>query len=478
MKNKKAVFVVLLVGLIVGYWLGALRSSHDNQETDAEGAAIASEYTCSMHPQIRQPKPGLCPLCAMDLIPVGSAGPDAGPRAIALSPAARKLARIETSPVTLGPVEVDVALSGVLAYDTTRGRDVVVLAEGQIRILYANVLGMRVRAGDPLAEVYSPDVFAAARDLVVAGQNRPLADAARRKLLLFGVEEAEIASIAASGQAPETYTVRSPVDGVVVSVSGHQGHWLMRGDDLVEIYDTSVVWALLDVYEQDIGWLAFGQQVNMQVEAFPDDTIEGTVAFIPADVDPMTRTVKIRVDVPNPDNRLKPGMFARGVVSVKKPEPVLSVPATAVLKTGKRAMVYVQSPDDPAVFEGQVIVPGHRAGDRYVVAEGLEEGERVVTRGAMRIDSSMQLLAKPSMMSLPSEGGGVAMRPQTLCPIAGGKIDHNDYVDYGGYRIYFCCPGCDEEFLKDPDKHLRRMRAEGIEPERAPVAGGGHDHHK
>ncbi len=480
MKNNVAWIALILLGLLLGFWWGASRPRvhQDTAPTDSLQPQAATEYTCSMHPQIRQPQPGICPICAMELIPVGKdSGTDPGPRAISMSPSARALARIETSPTTRGPIETVLALSGVLAYDTTRGRDVVLLADGQIRILYANVLGMRVRAGDPLAEVYSPDVFAAARELVAAGQNHALADAARRKLRLLGVEEAEIDSIAASGQASDTYTVRSPVDGVVVKISGHQGHWLMRGDDLAEIYDTSQVWALLDVYEQDLAWLAIGQPVTVTVEALPGYAITGKLSFISPDLDVMTRTVKARVELPNPDHRLKPGMFARGTVAVRSSEPVLTVPATAVLQTGKRAVVYVQSPEDESVFEGRVVELGPRAGDRYVVASGLKEGERVVSRGTMRIDSTLQILAKPSMMSQPSEGREAEKRPQTHCPVEGGEINRTVFVDYQGYRIYFCCPGCDEDFLKDPEEYLRRMRAEGIEPERAPAGGGGHEHH-
>lgn len=480
MKNKSAWIVVALLGLFIGFGGGMSRPrvQQDTTPSNSEEPHAATEYTCSMHPQIRQPKPGICPICAMELIPVSKTGGiDPGPRSIALSPSARALARIETSPVTRSPIEVNIALSGVLAYDTTRGRDVVLLSDGQIRTLYANVVGTRVRAGDPLADVYSPEVFAAARELVVAGQHKSLADSARQKLRLLGVGEAEIDSIAHSGQAPETFTVRSPVDGVVVKVSGHQGHWLMRGQDLAEIYDTSMVWVLFDVYEQDVGWLATGQAVTVSVEALPGTSFTGRLAFISPDLDGMSRTLKARVDLPNPDHQLKPGMFARGIVKVRSPQPVLTIPASAVLHTGKRAIVYVQSPDDESVFEGRVVKLGPRAGDRYVVASGLTEGERVVSRGAMRIDSSLQILAKPSMMSMPSESAGTETRPQTHCPVQGNEIDRTVFTDYRGYRIYFCCPGCDEEFLKIPEVYLNRMRSEGIEPERAPAAGGGHEHH-
>jgi Cu(I)/Ag(I) efflux system membrane fusion protein len=478
MKTKLKFIAPIMLALIVGYWLGNSRTPTAHPESPAVESATPTEYTCSMHPQIRQPNPGLCPLCAMDLIPVGNdGGVDPGPRSIALSASARELARIETTRVKRGEAIADLSLAGVLAYDTTRSRDVVLLSEGQIRTLYANVLGMSVKVGDPLAEVYSPDVFAASSELAVAGLSSPqVADSARRKLRLLGVDEEQIRQMEKTGKADETYMVRSPIDGVVVMINGHQGHWLMKGDDLVELSDPSLVWAHFDVYEMDIGKIRIGQAITITVEAYPGESFSGEIVFIPSELDLMTRGVKVRADIPNPDGRLKPGMFTRAQVQARLADDVVLIPASAVLSTGKRAITYVQAPDDESVFEGRVVSLGPRIGDRYVVMDGMEAGERVVTRGAMRIDSSLQLLAKPSMMSLPSEGG--AKSPQTHCPVEGGKIDREVFVDYEGKRIYFCCPGCDQEFLDDPEAFLKKMDTEGIEPELVPAEGGGHGHHE
>ncbi|HMP71890.1 MAG TPA: efflux RND transporter periplasmic adaptor subunit [Kiritimatiellia bacterium] len=472
--KKHQLLWVLLAGLALGYGLGGLRSSHDGSDAVAGAGDAETTYTCSMHPQIRQPGPGLCPLCAMDLIPVGDDAADAGPRALKMSDAARELARIETAPVVRGEARADLRVAGTLAYDLARVREVVLLADGQLRVLHANVPGMAVAAGDPLAEVYSPEVYAASRELAVAG-SPPVAEAARRKLLLLGMEEAEIDRIRSSGgDVPETFTVRSPVNGVVTDLAIREGAWAMRGARLLELADTSVIWGLFDVYERDLQHVRRGEGALVDVEALAGTTWTGTVSFLPADLDPGTRSLRARVDLPNPEGALKPGMLARARMDVKVADDVLLVPATAVLQTGKRAVVYVQSPEDPSIFEGRVVRVGPRAGDQVVILDGLETGELVVSRGAMRIDGSLQILAKPSMMSLTSEGA--AMRPQIHCPIAGGRIDPKDFVDYQGYRIYFCCPGCDDEFLRDPERYLEEMRAQGIEPERAPVEGGGHDH--
>ncbi len=467
---KKIHLLLVLAGLVAGYVLSNAGREAGPASAADSAVAEASEYTCSMHPQIRQPGPGLCPICAMDLIPVAGAGStDPGPRAIALSPAAMELARIETAPVIRGEASATLPLAGVLSYDATRTRDVALLAEGQIRKLHANVTGMQVREGDRLADIYSPQVFAAARELVAARGNEILIEAARQKLRLYGVGETEINEIIHSGRAIDTYSVTSPIDGAVISVRGNQGMWLMLGDVLATIGDTSTLWAEFDVYEKDIGLVHMQDPVEITLDAFPGESFAGVISFLPAAIDPATRSLKARADVSNPGLRLKEGMFIRAGLKVSTGKEQLLIPATAVLRTGRRAVVYVQSDKDPGTFEGRVVTCGPMAGEQQVIIDGLVEGERVVIRGAMRIDSSLQLMAKPSMMSLPGSDTPAAKRPQTHCPIAGGEIERDVFIDYGGYRIYFCCPGCDEDFLADAEKYISKMRAEGIELEQTPA---------
>ncbi|HSR87608.1 MAG TPA: YHS domain-containing protein, partial [Pontiella sp.] len=152
--------------------------------------------------------------------------------------------------------------------------------------------------------------------------------------------------------------------------------------------------------------------------------------------------------------------------------------ATAPLITGKRAVVYVQVPDpEKPTYAGREVLLGPRLGDFYVVESGLAEGDHVVTRGAFKLDAELQIHARPSMMSMPSgqtvESGQPAaddppLKPQTLCPVMGGKINREMFTDYHGMRIYFCCAGCEDAFLKDPEGHLEKMRAEGVQPEKRP----------
>lgn len=473
-KHWMLLAVAFMAGLAArGVWPRGRTSAPD---APAAAAAVA-EWTCSMHPQIRQPEKGRCPLCGMDLVPVGAAGADPGPRAIAMSADARERARIEIAEAVRGPAIETLRLAGILAYDDTRRRAVSLAAEAQIRKLYVNTPGLAVAAGAPLAELYSPEVFAAAQELVaVRGSTPAAANAARRKLALLGVSPDQIDAIARAERAPETFTVTSPIDGVILSVDVREGDRMMPGSRLIEVADSTVLWVQLDVYERHVAHVRTGQRLTVTLDALPGETFGATVTFVPPELDPMTRSLKVRAELPNPDGRLKPGLLARALLETPITDDAVLVPASAVLWTGARALVFVQRPDDPAIFEGRVVLLGPRAGDRYVVREGIAAGERVAARGALRIDSTLQLFGKPSMMSLPSEGEGASARPQSRCPVLGGEIDRTVFVDYHGLRIYFCCPGCDEDFLKDPDAFLSRLRAENIEPERAPAALQLHRH--
>ncbi|MCO5067304.1 MAG: efflux RND transporter periplasmic adaptor subunit [Kiritimatiellae bacterium] len=453
--KRSHLVALLLIAFLAGLFLrGCFSPTPKTALADEAAHAVAEDtiWTCSMHPQIRQPHPGKCPLCGMDLTPLHSgSNKQLGPRQIELSPAARAIAQIETAPVERRFVESEIRMVGKIAFDSTRARDVTVLADGVIERLFVNYEGVPLRKGDHLAEIYSPEVLAAQKELLAA-QRSGNAEGARQKLSLLGVLDEEIDATLQRGTASRTFTVRSPVDGVLVSKNGNEGHWLNRGDTLATITDNTAVWALLDAYESDLGSIHYGQLVELTVEALPGRTFTGHVAFIPPELNDQTRSAKIRLNVPNPDGSLKPGMFVRATLLARQsvsgkevspeladkwicpmhPEvikaapgtcdicdmalvptlelgfvsadavtsiPPLVIPATAPLLTGRRAIVYVADPHSPGLYEGREVELGPRAGNFYIVKEGLREGEQVVVRGNMKIDSAAQLLAKPSMMS-------------------------------------------------------------------------------
>lgn len=423
-----------------------------------------------MHAQVRLPDPGPCPICGMDLVPEepGSGGDS---RRIELTTADRELARIRTAPVRREFAARSVRMVGKLDFDETGVRTISARVPGRLDRLYVDYTGVRVQRGEHLVWLYSPELSTAQEELLgarerlgsgskessefLAESNRRAYEAAREKLLLWGLTTAQIEELEARGSAEDHMMLTSPASGIVIEKALDEGDYVQTGSRIYSIADLSRLWVKLDAYEQDLAWLRYGQEVTIQTEAFPGETYTGRIAFIDPIVHESTRTAKVRVNVDNADGRLKPGMFVRAAVSARlgaggvvldpylagkwispmhpeivKDEPgscdvcgmdlvpaeelglvsgeparaPLLVPASAVLVTGRRAVVYVEVPDaEEPTYEGREITLGPRAGDVYLVASGLEEGERVVVQGAFRLDSSMQIRARPSMMSMAAD---------------------------------------------------------------------------
>jgi len=430
-----AIFCAVAAALIgLGLW-GGLVIGRGGPDAPAEngpaghgragGDAPAPEmWTCAMHPQIQQPKPGQCPICAMDLVPVTGSGDDgAGPRELRLSPAARKLAEIQTAPVERRAVTTEIRMAGKVEYDETRVSKITAWVPGRLDRLYVDYTGVTVRRGDPMVALYSPELLAAQEELIqsiravekladsdAASLKRTagaMVEAVREKLRLWGLAPEQISEIESRGTVTDKVDILAPAGGVVVYKNAVQGQYVTTGTQIYTIADLSEVWVKLDAYESDLPWVRTGQHVEFTAEAYPGEKFEGEVAFVDVVLDPATRTAKVRVNLGNPGGRLMPGMFVRAVLTAEAgpaaggQEPLV-MPATAPLITGKRAVVYVEK--EPGLYYGTEVVLGPRAGDFYIVEDGLEEGQRVVTNGNFKIDSAIQIMAKPSMMN--PEGGG------------------------------------------------------------------------
>ena len=467
--------VLLVLGLGVGRWTAPRGAP--TEAAQAGGKQEPTTWTCSMHPQIRSPKPGDCPLCGMDLIPADEGG-GVGLRELRLSEAAAALAEIETTPVRRQAATREVRLVGKVDYDETRLSFITAWIPGRLDRMYVDYTGTPVRKDDHLVEIYSPELLSAQEELLQAIEaRRTLAESesrlmletanqtvksAREKLRLWGLRADQIAEIERSGRTSDHVTVRAPSGGVVVHKNKNVGDYVTTGERVYTIADLSQVWIQLDAYESDLAWIRYGQRVRFVTEAYPGVSYEGQVVFVDPVLSGKTRTVKVRLNVRNEDGRLKPGMFVRATLeaplqaegqtldpslvgkwicpmhwSVIKDEasscdecgmPLvraetlhgerqaagelpLVVPASAVLWTGARSLVYLRVEGEEPTFRGQEVVLGPRAGDLYVIRAGLEEGQRVVTRGAFKIDSAIQLEARPSMMLPPEEGREVERLP-------------------------------------------------------------------
>lgn len=478
--GKLAMVLVLALVLAVGFWLGRLGGSAEPVSqavgAEAETQAATQVWTCSMHPQIRLPKPGLCPICNMDLIPV-STGDSAGPmRQLTVSENARKLMDIQTAPVERKFVAATVRMVGKVDYDETRLEYITAWFPGRLDRLYVDYTGLPVKEGDHMVYFYSPEMISAQEELLQAldavknvrgtelsimrEMTQSTVVAAREKLRLWGLKTEQIEEIEETGKVQDHMTIYAPSSGIVIHKNAVEGMYVQTGTRIYTIVDLSQVWVKMDAYESDLEWLRYGQKVEFTTVSYPGHVFKGTISFIDPILNEKTRSVKVRVNVPNADGRLKPGMFVKATVEanvaaggrimeaalagkwicpmhpeVIKPEsgtcdvcqmPLVTteslgyvtddpmtvqeplvIPVSAALVTGTRAIVYVQVPDvEKPTFEGREIVLGPRAGDYYLVRSGLEEGELVVVNGSFKIDSSLQIMAKPSMMTPEGAGGG------------------------------------------------------------------------
>lgn len=382
---------------------------------EAPAAAQATAWTCSMHPSVRLDTPGDCPLCGMDLIAAGGAQEAATDRVV-LSERARVLARLRTTVVARQSAAADLNLLGRVEPAETTRRNVTTWVGGRIDRLRVNTTGERVRRGEVVATLYSPEVYGAHQDLLSAKAQVERLDgapeaarasasqalaAARERLRLLGVPEDELAAMASASQPTRAVPIRSPFSGTVIERVATEGAYVETGATLYRVADLGTLWVQLDAYERDLAQLSVGQEVRLTVEALPGEDFVGTVAFIEPTVDSRRRTAGVRVEVANPDGRLRPGMFAEAWVSATADDSTpLVIPASAPLFTGRRSVVYVEetTPDGPA-YAPRTVRLGTRLGDVYPVVSGLSEGERVVSRGAFALDADLQIQGGLSMMS-------------------------------------------------------------------------------
>lgn len=485
MKNKKPnkltiIFIsALAMAIGLGWVLG--KSTNDKHAvSDSKHIHSSSEskketvWTCSMHPQIKLPKKGQCPICGMNLIPLETDSVAGMPsnRRLVMSPEAAELANIQVSPVEKKAINLSIRMVGKVEYDETKISYITAWTGGRIERLYIDQTGVPVKKGDHMAYIYSPELLSAQEEYLQALESvknvkashldiiRTTSDNtvqnSREKLKLLGITDEQIKELEERKIANENMTIYSAASGIVVGREVQEGDYIKTGDRIYSVVDLSQVWVKLDAYEKDLKWLRYGQEVVFEAEAYPGNIFKGKISLIEPILNEKTRTVKVRVNIQNQDLKLKPGMFVRakltaqigkndqvldnnlkgkwigpmhpeivrdepgdcpicemplvpaeelGYVSSESTELPLVVPASAVLKTGKRAIVYVQNKNaETPTFEGKEIVVGARANDFYIVKSGLSEGDLVVTNGNFKIDSALQIQAKPSMMN--PDGGG------------------------------------------------------------------------
>ncbi len=414
---------VVVFGLLLAIAAPCTTSADDPAPATAEKTL----YTCGMHPQVIQDHPGNCPICGMKLTPIRKEAA-AAPNSITIDPVTTQNMNIRAGVVEKGPLRKTIRTVAVIDYDETSLADVTMRFKGWITKLYVDATGQQVHDGDPLFEIYSPDLYSAQSDYLIASE--PMKAGARVRLLNMNISEDQVAELEKTRQVRQTLTIRAPRDGVVVEKMAVEGQMADENMRLYRIADLSLVWVQAQIYEQDLPFIKLGQDALVTLSYLPDRKFQGRVTYIYPTVDEKTRTVKVRMEFHNPGYILKPGMFATVEISAELAPDALLVPDSAVLRSGEKNTVFVAL--EGGRFEPRTVALGPRSeNNMYQVLSGLSAGERVVTSGQFMLDSESQLREAIQKMSEPADASthpGLAATPPGEGKEAGASQSPTLYV--------------------------------------------------
>ena len=451
MKNKRfIVIIVIAVAIILGFSLfPRIAKKKAGQETSVDHSQhIAAQtkkgekeilyWTCGMHPSVRSDKPGKCPICSMDLIPVYKeekiGGEEEAVTTLKLTPQAERLAGVKTERVEFRHLMKEISTVGKIDYDERKLAYVTSRISGRIDKLFVDFTGAKVKKRDPLVLIYSPNLVSTQKEYILAlesldkakeGQSteatenaKTLVDSTRERLLLWGIPEEEIKEVEVLRELRTHMTIYSPISGTVIEKSVLEGNYVRTGDSLYTVADLSRVWMKADIYEYEMSFVHTGQNVEIVSPAYPGGKFYGEVTFIDPVLNSKTRSVKIRAELPNTQGKLLPEMFV-DVTIIAHLGNVLSIPRDALLDTGRRKIVYVKK--DGGQYAGKEVEVGPEAivytengGKERVlpVLKGLRQGEYVVTKANFLIDSQSQL----SGSAAAAYGGALEMKEGEKMP--------------------------------------------------------------
>ncbi len=326
-------------------------------------------------------------------------------KSVQLTPEEQRAIDVQTEVVTYRPLQKEIFTVGKIDVDERKLAFVPARIAGRLDKLFVNFTGIEVKKGEPLALIYSPDLVAAQREYHLALENlekvkgsdikevvesaRSLVEASETRLRLWGITDEQTAEMKTSSNPRFQMTISSPIGGTVIEKMVLEGKYVTEGENLYKIADLSTVWMLAEVYEYELPWVRPGQRVEITSLSSPGNASHGTVSFIDPIVNPNSRTIRVRADIPNPERKLKPQMFVNAKLVASLGEKVLAVPKSAVLDTGVRQLVYVDQGN--GVYEGREVTLGSEAAGYYAVTKGLSPGERIVVAGNFLIDSQRQL---------------------------------------------------------------------------------------
>ena len=400
--------LMLAAGLLLGVLLRSCVSCGGTAAQQTEGEDGDAVWTCSMDPQVKQPGPGKCPKCGMDLIKMEKGmtpTSDIDPDAVMFSDEAMALANVETEIVGTPSGNKEIRLFGKVEPDQRQQQTQSAYVAGRIERLFINAEGDHVAKGQTLTVIYSPELYTAEQELVSAlgTSQQVLIDAATEKLRLLNIPQSQIDEVISTKKVLPYVQLKANTSGTVIRKMVEQGDYVRQGQSLLQIANLGHVWAIFQAYESDLPFIHRGQQVQFTAEALPGETFIGHVSFIDPVLNGQTRTAGVRVELSNAGGRFKPEMLLVGNVAAsmqKYADEGVIIPKSAVLWTGKRSVVYVKDDvEEQPTFLLRQVTLGPALPDGYVVLDGLAEGEEIVTNGVFAIDAAAQLDGKRSMMN-------------------------------------------------------------------------------
>ena len=404
---------ILLGGILLGWMIfgGSIDQTDHTGHDHAQQENGSEVWTCSMHPSVRSDEPGSCPICGMDLIPASSEERE-DDFTMVMTGAAIQLANIQTTPVIRDVPQKEITLPGRIAVDERRISYVTAHFEGRIHDVKIDFTGAPIRQGEVMATIYSQEVVSAQRELLEAYRNRDrnpgMYQSAVRKFRLWEFTDEQIESIIDRGDVQTHIEILSPVDGFVMVRNVVDDQHVMEGTVIYEVANLDHLWVTLEAYEEDIDWISVGDNIQFRTRSNSGRIYEASVDYIDPAFNPQSRTIRIRADIANSGHHLRPDMLVTGTLLSNGREEKLMVPASAVLWTGPRSLVYVKDDSgDVPQFRVHEVELGQRAGDYYIIEDGLTGDEQVVFHGAFRIDSEMQLADRFSMMNRQPGTGAV-----------------------------------------------------------------------
>ena len=409
MKKPLIIILSVLVLAAIGFFSYKMFFEHKEQKTETAKNEV---YTCPMHPQIIRDHPGICPICNMDLVlkHTDSQAETENKNSnnineISLSPSQQVLANVQTEVVQSRNFSADLELNGYIKYNESKMRHISTSVSGNILKQYITFEGQYVRAGDKAFDIYSPEMLATQKEYLLAVDNynsslvsnntivveqaSNLLKSTMMRLKLLQLSDNQIKELERTKEIRNFITIYTKYSGIITKKYAHEGHWAQAGEDIYDVNETSYLWAIANVNEADIRYIKKGLSATITTIAYPGEEFYGKVDFINPSLKMDTRTLEVRIDVPNRNNRLMPDMYVKVMINTGEGGEQIAVPVNSVVRTGKMDMVYIKTSSN-SFAPRNVTITGERQG-YYLISSGISEGDEVVSSAGFLLDSESQI---------------------------------------------------------------------------------------